>query len=107
MSPSSVRTITNPDITVPKKTYARIPQILDVPNLIQLQMESFEWFVGDCLTSLFQEISPIQDFTGGRFERSFLDHEFQTPKYTEQECRIREITFEAPLYITTLSLIHI
>jgi len=105
MSPSSVRTITNPDITVPKKTYARIPQILDVPNLIQLQMESFEWFVGDCLTSLFQEISPIQDFTGGRFELSFLDHEFQTPKYTEQECRIREITFEAPLYITTRLLI--
>tara|TARA_Y100000590_G_scaffold342055_1_gene390458 strand:+ start:3497 stop:7336 length:3840 start_codon:yes stop_codon:yes gene_type:complete len=105
MSPSSVRTINNPDITVQKKTYARIPQILDVPNLIQLQMESFEWFVGDCLTSLFQEISPIQDFTGGRFELSFLDHEFQTPKYTEQECRIREITFEAPLYITTRLLI--
>jgi DNA-directed RNA polymerase subunit beta len=105
MSPSSVRTITNPDITVPKKSYARIPQILDVPNLIQLQMESFEWFVGDCLTSLFQEVSPIQDFTGGRFELSFLDHEFQTPKYTEQECRIREITFEAPLYIITRLLI--
>jgi DNA-directed RNA polymerase subunit beta len=78
---------------------------LDVPNLIKLQIDSFEWFVGDCLKTLFHEISPIQDFTGSRFELSFLDHEFQTPKYTEEECRSREITYAAPLYITTRLLI--
>jgi DNA-directed RNA polymerase subunit beta len=58
----------------PQKSYAKIPQVLDVPNLIQLQIASFDWFMGDCLTNLFKEISPIQDFTGGRFELSFLDH---------------------------------
>jgi DNA-directed RNA polymerase subunit beta len=105
MNHSSIGTISNQNLEPTKKTYAKIPQILDVPNLIQLQMESFQWFVGDCLTSLFHEISPIQDFTGGRFELSFLNHEFQSPKYTEQECRLREITYEAPLYITTMLLI--
>ena len=88
-----------------QKSYAKIPQVLDVPNLIRLQIDSFDWFIGDCLSSLFHEISPIQDFTGGRFELSFLDHEFQTPKYTEEECRAREITYAAPLYITTRLLI--
>ncbi|MDA0988455.1 MAG: DNA-directed RNA polymerase subunit beta [Chloroflexi bacterium] len=88
-----------------QKSYAKIPQVLDVPNLIRLQIDSFDWFIGDCLSSLFHEISPIQDFTGGRFELSFLDHEFQTPKYTEEECRAREITYAAPLYSTTRLLI--
>ncbi|MQF48875.1 DNA-directed RNA polymerase subunit beta [SAR202 cluster bacterium AC-647-N09_OGT_505m] len=85
---------------IPQKSYAKIPEVLDVPNLIQLQIASFKWFMGDCLSSLFQEVSPIKDFTGGRFELSFLDHEFQEPKYSEEECRAREITYAAPLYIT-------
>jgi DNA-directed RNA polymerase subunit beta len=61
--------------------------------------------MGDCLTSLFKEISPISDFTGGRFELSFLDHKFQSPKYSDVECRAREITYAAPLYITAHLLI--
>ena len=95
----------NPPAPLAQKSYAKIPQVLDVPNLIRLQIDSFEWFVGDCLSSLFQEITPIQDFTGSRFELSFLGHEFQPPKYTEKECRTREITYAAPLYITTRLLI--
>ena len=91
--------------TLGKISYAKIPQVLDVPNLIQLQIESFKWFMGDCLSTLFREISPIQDFTGNRFELSFLDHEFQSPKYPEEECRSREITYAAPLYMTTRLLI--
>jgi len=92
----------NTPASLPLKSYAKIPQVLDVPNLIKLQIDSFEWFKGECLQSLFREISPIQDFTGSRFELAFLDHEFQTPKYTEEECRSREITYSAPLYIKTL-----
>ena len=83
-----------------EKSYARIPQILEVPNLIQVQLDSFEWFKGDGLEELFQEISPINDFTGGRFELHFQGHDIYPPKYTELECRQREITYAASLYVT-------
>ena len=83
-----------------QKSYAHTPQVLEVPNLIQVQIESFNWFRGEGLRELFREVSPIQDFTGGRFELDFIDHEFQEPKYSEQECRQREITYSAPMYVT-------
>ena len=84
----------------PQKSFATIPQVLEVPNLIQVQTDSFEWFTSVALKELFEEISPIQDFTGGRFELHFLEHEFLPPKFTAQECRQREITYSAPLYVT-------
>ena len=83
-----------------EKSYARISQVLEVPNLIQIQTASFEWFKSEGLKELIQEITPIVDFTGGRFDLHFLEHEFHDPKYTEQECRQREITYAAPLYVT-------
>jgi DNA-directed RNA polymerase subunit beta len=83
------------------KFYARIPQVMEIPNLIQVQMESFDWFKTEALRELFAEISPIEDFPGGRFELHFLDHAFHEPKYSELECRERETTYEAPLYVTT------
>ena len=83
-----------------KRSYAKIPSILDVPNLIQVQIESFEWLKTDGLKELFQEISPIEDFPGGRFELSFGDHFFEEPKYTEKKCREKEITYSAPLHVT-------
>ena len=88
-----------------QKSYARIPTVLDVPNLIQLQTASFDWFKGECLRTLFEEISPIQDFTGGRFELNFTDHVFSPPKYTEEECRDKEVTYSAPLYVKASLLI--
>jgi DNA-directed RNA polymerase subunit beta len=81
-------------------SYAHIPVVLDVPNLIQVQLSSFEWFTTTGLRELFDEISPIQDITGSRFELHFLGHEFHSPKYSADECRRREITFAAPLYVT-------
>ena len=83
-----------------RHSYARIPQILEMPNLIGVQLSSFEWLRTEGLQALFQEISPIQDFTEGRFELHFLDHEFRQPKYTAQECREKEATYAAPLYVT-------
>ena len=83
-----------------QKSYAHTPQVLEVPNLIQVQIESFNWFRGEGLRELFKEVSPIQDFTGGRFALDFVDHEFQDPKYSEQECRQREVTYSAPMYVT-------
>ena len=84
----------------PKSSYARIPAVLQVPNLIQVQIDSFNWFKTEGLSELLSEISPIEDFPGGRFELSFLDHYFDDPKHSEEECRESEITFSAALYVT-------
>ena len=83
-----------------KRSYARTPTIIDVPNLIRVQTESFEWLKTSGLGELFEEISPIEDFPGGRFELSFGDHYFEDPPNTEQECRQKETTYSAPLYVT-------
>ena len=86
-----------PDI----KSYARIPQVLDVPNLIQGQIQSWDWFKTDALREVYVEISPIEDYTGKKYELHFQEHYFRTPKYTPQESKEREITFSQPLYVKT------
>jgi DNA-directed RNA polymerase subunit beta len=88
-----------------RKRYARIPEVLPVPNLIELQLESFEWFVQKGLRELFDEISPIKDFTGKVMELQFLDYEFGPPKYSEEECRTKDLTFSRPLYVNVELLI--
>ena len=80
-------------------SYARQPQVLELPNLIQVPIDSFNWFKEEGLRELFKEISPIVDFTGDRFELHFLDHDFIPPKYSEQECRRRESTYAASLHV--------
>src|SRR5687768_79428 len=82
-----------------RKPYARIPEVLPIPNLIELQLNSFNWFLDNGLRELFDEISPIQDFTGRVMELRFREYEFETPKYTELECRTRDLTFSKPLYV--------
>ncbi len=54
-----------------RKRYARIPEVLPIPNLIELQLESFHWFIDNGLRELLDEISPIQDFTGRVMELRF------------------------------------
>ena len=87
-------------VSLPTRSYATIPSVLEVPNLIQVQLDSFEWFKSEGLAELLSEISPIEDFPGGRFELNFEDHYFEDPKYSEDECREKEITFSAPLHVT-------
>ena len=82
------------------RSFAQTSTVLDVPNLIQVQLDSFEWFKTDGLKELFEEISPIEDFPGGRFQLTFEGHQFEDPKQTEEECRERETTYSAPLYVT-------
>ncbi|HXK37243.1 MAG TPA: DNA-directed RNA polymerase subunit beta, partial [Candidatus Paceibacterota bacterium] len=82
-----------------EKSYARIAHVLDMPNLVQIQLDSFEWFKKEGLRELFDEISPVQDFTGTRMELKFGDYEFGEPKYSEQECRERDMTYSAPLRV--------
>ena len=87
-------------VSLGRRSYAQIPSILEVPNLIRVQLESFNWFKTEGLKELFDELSPIEDFAGGRFELSFADHYFEDPPYSEQECRVKETTYSAPLHVT-------
>jgi DNA-directed RNA polymerase subunit beta len=90
---------------VPRKSYASLPQILEVPNLIQVQTDSFRWFQEKGLRQSLEEISPIEDFTGNRLALSFVDYEFREPHYTEAECRQKDLTYSAPLYVRTQLLV--
>ena len=90
---------------VSRKSYSRLPQVLDVPNLIEVQLESFRWFQEEGLKRLLEEVSPIKDFTGNRLELSFVGYEFRKPYHDEQECRQRDLTYSTPLYIRTRLLV--
>ena len=85
---------------ISKRSYSRIPAIISVPNLIQVQIDSFEHFKTEGLGELFNEISPIEDFPSSRFELTLGDHYFEEPKLSEEECRERESTYAAALYVT-------
>ena len=56
------------------KTYAKIPEVLDVPNLIQSQIQSWDWLKTEGLIEVYKEISPIADYTGKKYELHFLEH---------------------------------
>ncbi len=84
----------------PLKSYSRVHQVLEPSSLVQIQTQSFESLKLEGLREVLDEINPIQDVTGSRFELRFGAHGFRRPKYTEEECREREITYEAPLYVT-------
>ncbi|MCH2674287.1 MAG: DNA-directed RNA polymerase subunit beta [Dehalococcoidia bacterium] len=83
------------------KTYAQIPQVIDVPNLIQSQIQSWDWIKAEGLTEVYQEISPIADYTGNKYELHFHEHYFREPKHSPQQSKEREITYSQPLYVKT------
>ncbi|HEY8762240.1 MAG TPA: hypothetical protein VIP52_15165, partial [Candidatus Dormibacteraeota bacterium] len=60
----------------PRKNYGRIPNLVELKDLIATQIESFVWFKSEGLRELFDEINPITDYTGKNFELRFLDYEF-------------------------------
>jgi DNA-directed RNA polymerase subunit beta len=89
-------------VALPERvSFARIPDIRPMPGLIQIQLDSFEWFKKEGLRELFQEISPIEDFTGKNLSLEFIvpPEPFGKPKYSEDECRDRDATFSAPLNV--------
>jgi DNA-directed RNA polymerase subunit beta len=87
------------DVSRLVKTYSRIPEVIEVPNLIRVQLDSYQWFQEQGLRELLDELSPIQDFTGSRLEMHFDKHAFGQPKYCEAECRERDMTYAAPLRV--------
>jgi DNA-directed RNA polymerase subunit beta len=92
-------------VALARTRYARIPEVLPIPNLIELQLDSFQWFIEKGLRELFDEISPIKDFTAKVMELQFLDYEFGDPKYSEEECRTKDLTYSRPLYVNVELLI--
>jgi DNA-directed RNA polymerase subunit beta len=84
-----------------RKSYARLQEILPLPDLVEVQKTSFQWFLTEGLKELFAEISPITDFTGKNLELHFLEYEFGEPKHSEAECRERDMTYAMPLRVKT------
>jgi len=83
---------------IPRKSYARIPEVLDVPNLIKIQSDSFRWFQTEGLRELFDEISPIVGFNN-KLELSFGKFWFDEPKRSEVVCREKRDTYAASLWV--------
>ena len=76
----------------------RIDHVLEVPNLIELQLNSYKWFLREGLPELLKSFSPIWDFTHSNYIE-FGEFSLGEPKYTVDECRDRDVTFEAPLKV--------
>src|SRR5436309_861590 len=82
----------------PRRDFASLPEVLPLPDLIQTQLDSFQWFCDEGLGELFKEISPIQDFTGKNLDLKFISSEYREPKYSEEECRTKDLTYSKPLW---------
>jgi DNA-directed RNA polymerase subunit beta len=102
-------------------SFARFTEPLEVPGLLALQTDSFDWLLGNerwltrvaaaqkagdkeipeqsGLEEIFEEISPIEDFTG-TMSLSFRDHRFEPPKYSVEECKDKDMTYSAPMFVT-------
>ena len=87
------------------KSYSRIPDVIPLPALVQIQVDSYKIFIEEGLRELLDEISPIQDFTGNRLEMRFSDYRFDEPKYSQEECRERDATYAAPLRVNVQLLV--
>ena len=118
---ASVNGSTTPRTASGRISFAKIREPLEVPNLLALQTESFDWLLGNAkwksrvdaaltdgrqdvpitsgLEEIFEEISPIEDFSGS-MSLSFRDHRFEPPKYSIDECKERDMTYSAPLFVT-------
>jgi DNA-directed RNA polymerase subunit beta len=82
-----------------RRTFAKLAEVLPPPNLISIQKESFDWFLNKGLGETLGEISPIEDFTGN-LALQFLSHRFEEPKFDEDECQEKDMTFSRPLFVT-------
>src|SRR5207253_8935513 len=88
-------------VTAPRarKSFSRLKHVLGLPNLIDIQRESFDWFLSEGLRETIEDISPIEDYTGS-LAVEFGDYEFGVPNFSIQECRDKDLTYQAPLSMT-------
>ncbi len=81
-----------------RRSFAKIPDVMDVPNLIGIQTDSFQWFITEGLEQAFRDMSPIENSTKTMMVE-FGKHEFGEPKYTVDECKEKDISYQAPLFV--------
>jgi DNA-directed RNA polymerase subunit beta len=79
------------------KNFSKFKSPFELPNLVEIQTNSYKWFCAQGLRELFDEVSPIRDWSGKELELYFLDYYFDEPKSTETEAKIQNSSFEAPL----------
>jgi len=84
-----------------ERTFLTRASTIPTPDLIELQKNSYDWFLKNGIKELFDEVSPITDFTGRDLELYLEDYYLDEPRFDEKVCRERNITFEAPLRVTT------
>jgi DNA-directed RNA polymerase subunit beta len=80
-----------------RKSFSKTKDVKALPNLIEIQLQSFNWFVSEGLNELFAEINPIEDFTGKSLALYLRDFHFEEPKYDERTAKSRNSSFEVPL----------
>ena len=89
-------------VKIGKKTrmsYSKITEVAEMPHLLQIQNDSYKWFVEEGLKEVFEDISPIKDYAGN-LVLEFVDYELsKTPKYEQEECKERDVTYAAPLRV--------
>ncbi|EST10620.1 DNA-directed RNA polymerase subunit beta [Sporolactobacillus laevolacticus] len=81
-----------------RRSYARIKEVLELPNLIEIQTASYQWFLDEGIREMFQDISPVEDFTGNLI-LEFVDYSLGEPKYSVDESKSRDVTYAAPLRV--------
>ena len=82
-----------------RKSFSRIDEVLEMPNLIEVQKKSYQWFLNEGLRSVFKDVGAITDYTGN-LELTFLDYTLEDkPKYNVMECKERDATYAAPLKV--------
>ncbi|MCL2004131.1 MAG: DNA-directed RNA polymerase subunit beta [Oscillospiraceae bacterium] len=82
-----------------RKSYSRLREILEVPSLIEVQKNSYQWFLNVGLRQVFRDVASISDYTGN-LELSFIDYQLEdTPKYSVEECKNRDANYAAPLKV--------
>ena len=82
-----------------RKSFARTPEIMDMPNLLEIQKSSYEWFLNTGLKEVFRDVDSVTDYSGN-LELSFVDYSMNDePKYSEEECKARDATYARPLKV--------
>jgi len=81
-----------------RRSYASISEVLELPNLIEIQTESYRWFLEEGLKEMFADISPIEDFAGN-LSLEFIDYSLGESKYSVEESKERDVTYNAPLRV--------
>ena len=83
-----------------RMTFSKINEVIDMPNLIEIQKDSYKWFVEEGLKEVFRDMSAITDYSGN-LQLTFVDYHLdETPKYDVTECKARDTTYAAPLRVT-------